>query len=398
MAATGILASSSALSMVGWFIIPQLATYYIQLIYYKITIPLGDSVPLAGSPKYETHKRKINAAVITLYLVFSVVESVWNVTNDLSPQSTRNSLYGALGLDPDVTASGLRSAFRRLSLKFHPDKATGSGLEVEEKWLSIKASYDMLSNPVMRFAYDRFGDKSMAWSNKFENLGASKAEGVASTMADFVMLGIKESLFGYYGGSFLVFCFMALFGLAKTGHPWRFFILITGFMIELSLITKSMPSILSIYPVVRWLNITPYQLIQVMRNLMLTSFIAINRLGPLISAGPSNAPLSTKKGLQQLQNQLELIDMLSSNVSYESTQAFAHQMIPLQNNPQLVALVKKQLAEEMIEKRLSEDIFMKDALSNINREELLATSRKGTANREGTSKTSTKGGSLRKRN
>lgn len=361
--------SSSALSLVGWFIVPRLVTYYTQFVYYKITVPVDDPAPAPGSPKYERHKRRIHTAVIMLYLIYSIVESVWNVTNPLSSMSTHSGLYGALEVDPEVSASDLRRAFRQLSLKFHPDKVIGSGPEIEEKWLQIKASYDMLSNPVLRYGYDRFGEKAMVWSKRLER--GTPTDAVASSMSEFVMLGLQDSLIGFYGGSFLVLTLMALFGIAKTGHSWRFYILIMGALIELLVITRSTPMLHSMFPVMKWLGLAPYQLIQVLRNLMLTSFVAINQLGPLIPAGPGNFPLHTKKGMQQFQKQLELVELLSTNVSYESTQAFAHQMIPLQNDPQLVSQVKTKLAEELIEKRLSEDIFMKDAMKNLDKQQLL---------------------------
>lgn len=362
--------SSNALSMLGWFIVPSLATHYTQVLYYKITVPLGDASPLPGSPKYERHKRNIYAMIISLYLVYSVVEAVWNVTNSLSPESNKNSLYGALELDPEATASTIRSAFRRMSVKFHPDKATGSGPEVEERWLRIKSSYDMLSNPVLRFGYDRFGDAAIAWTKKFETAGAS-SEPTATVMSDFVMNGLRDTLGGFYGGTLLVLCVMYLFGIAKTGHVWRFFFLFIGGLVELMLITRSTPSLYATLPVMRWLKLTPYQLAKIVRNLILTSFIAINRLGPLISSGSDSHPLTTKKGIQHLQKQLETIDTLSTHLAYESTQMFVHQMVPMNHSAQLVAKVKTKLTEELVEKRLSEDLFMKDALSNLNTEILL---------------------------
>lgn len=363
--------SSTALSMVGWFIVPSLATHYTQILYYKFTVPLGDASPLPGSPKYERHKRNIYALIISLYLVYSVVEAVWNVTNSLSPQSTKNSLYGVLEVDPEATASTIRSAFRRMSVKFHPDKATGSGPEVEERWLKIKSSYDMLSNPVLRFGYDRFGDAAMVWSKRFETAGASHSEPTATVMSDFVMNGLRDTLSGFYGSTLLVLCVMYLFGIAKTGHVWRFFFLIIGALVEVMLITRSTPSLYAALPVMRWLKLTPYQLAKIVRNFLLTSFIAINKLGPLISSGPDSHPLSTKKGIQQLLKQLETIDTLSSDLAFESTQMFVHQMVPMNNSAQLVAKVKTKLTEELVEKKLSEDIFMKDAMSNLDREILL---------------------------
>lgn len=361
--------TSSTLAMLGWFIIPDLATFILQTVYYRLTVPIGERQPLAGSPKYQQDKKRVYAFVIILYLVYSVVESVWNVTNPFNPDATQNSLYGILGLDPYVAPATLRSTFRRLSVQCHPDKATGTGPEVEERWLLVKGSYDVLSSPILRFAYDRFGEAALAWNKEMErNAGQSGSARVG--MTDFIVLGVKKSSLGYYLASYAVLSIMAVFGIAKTGHIWRFYILTVGAFTELLLVTRSNASLFAIFPVLRWFGLTPYQFIQIMHSLIMTSFVALNKLGPLFLSSDNSSPISTKKGQETLLKQLEVIDTLTSNIAYESTQSLAHQMLPFQHDAQLVKSIKKQLADELIEKRLSEDIFMKDALSNTRKEKM----------------------------
>ena len=60
--------------------------------------------------------------------------------------------YALLGIDAGATGTELRRAWRRLALKWHPDRA-GSGSK--ETFQKILAAYTVLADPVARAAYDR---------------------------------------------------------------------------------------------------------------------------------------------------------------------------------------------------------------------------------------------------
>jgi len=60
--------------------------------------------------------------------------------------------YGLLGLDAHADEIEVRRAWRRLALRWHPDRAGPAAAEIFEK---ILAAYLVLSDPVTRAAYDR---------------------------------------------------------------------------------------------------------------------------------------------------------------------------------------------------------------------------------------------------
>ena len=60
--------------------------------------------------------------------------------------------YALLGIAPDATAQQLRSAWRRLALKWHPDRAGTAATATFQKLL---AAYSVLADPVARANYDR---------------------------------------------------------------------------------------------------------------------------------------------------------------------------------------------------------------------------------------------------
>ncbi|XP_044487666.1 chaperone protein DnaJ-like [Mangifera indica] len=70
-----------------------------------------------------------------------------------------NDFYAVLGLNKECTATELRNAYKKLALKWHPDRcsATGNSKFVEEakkKFQGIQQAYSVLSDANKRFLYD----------------------------------------------------------------------------------------------------------------------------------------------------------------------------------------------------------------------------------------------------
>jgi len=68
--------------------------------------------------------------------------------------------YEILGLKPDATEKQLKSSYRKLSLKYHPDKNAGN-LEAQKKFQEIAKAYDTLSDPDKRQIYDLHGEEGL---------------------------------------------------------------------------------------------------------------------------------------------------------------------------------------------------------------------------------------------
>lgn len=100
--------------------------------------------------------------------------------------------YELLGVSRTASDSDLKSAFRKLAMKHHPDKNPGDAA-AEAKFKELNEAYQTLSDPQKRAAYDRFGHAA------FENGGMGGGPGFgndfASSMAD-----IFEDLFGDLSG------------------------------------------------------------------------------------------------------------------------------------------------------------------------------------------------------
>lgn len=63
------------------------------------------------------------------------------------------SLYDILGIFPNASSEEIKTAYRQLAQRFHPDKHNGDAL-YEEKFREIKDAYEILSDSQKREEYD----------------------------------------------------------------------------------------------------------------------------------------------------------------------------------------------------------------------------------------------------
>ncbi len=67
----------------------------------------------------------------------------------------KKDFYEILGLNKNATTSEIKSAYRKLALKFHPDK--NKSADAEERFKEINEAYEVLSDAEKKSAYDQFG-------------------------------------------------------------------------------------------------------------------------------------------------------------------------------------------------------------------------------------------------
>jgi molecular chaperone DnaJ len=70
--------------------------------------------------------------------------------------SKKRDYYDILGISRSASASDIKSAYRKLAIKYHPDKNPDNP-EAEEKFKEAAEAYEILSNPEKRQRYDQFG-------------------------------------------------------------------------------------------------------------------------------------------------------------------------------------------------------------------------------------------------
>jgi molecular chaperone DnaJ len=70
-------------------------------------------------------------------------------------RATKRDYYEVLGVSQNASTEEVKKAFRRLAMRFHPDRNKEDGAEA--KFKEIGEAYEVLSDPEKRAAYDRYG-------------------------------------------------------------------------------------------------------------------------------------------------------------------------------------------------------------------------------------------------
>lgn len=97
----------------------------------------------------------------------------------------KRDFYEVLGISRKANEKELKSAFRKLAMKYHPDR-NPDDKEAERQFKEVNEAYEALKDPQKRAAYDQFGHQA------FESMGAGAgAHDFSSSMSD-----VFEDLFG----------------------------------------------------------------------------------------------------------------------------------------------------------------------------------------------------------
>ena len=102
----------------------------------------------------------------------------------------KRDYYEILGVSRSASAEGIKKAYRKLAVKFHPDKNPGDHT-AEEKFKELGEAYEALSDADKRAAYDRYGHAA------FSNGGGRSGGGFHDPMDMF-----SQVFGGAFGGGF----------------------------------------------------------------------------------------------------------------------------------------------------------------------------------------------------
>ena len=102
--------------------------------------------------------------------------------------ATKRDFYEVLGVARTATESEIKAAYRKLAMKYHPDKNPGDK-EAEEKFKEAAVAYEALSDPNKRARYDRYGAEGLEGSG-FQNF----------TNIDDIFSAFGDLFGGMFGG------------------------------------------------------------------------------------------------------------------------------------------------------------------------------------------------------
>ena len=106
----------------------------------------------------------------------------------------KRDFYEILGVAKNSSEEEIKKSYRKLAMKYHPDRNPDSK-ESEEKFKEVKEAYEMLTNPEKREAYDRYGHAGVDPNMGGGGAGGFAGGGFADSFGD-----IFGDIFGGGGG------------------------------------------------------------------------------------------------------------------------------------------------------------------------------------------------------
>jgi molecular chaperone DnaJ len=88
----------------------------------------------------------------------------------MSVASVKRDYYEVLGVAKTADGEEIKRSYRRLAMKYHPDRAEGDKAEAELKFKECAEAYEVLSDPAKRKRYDQFGHGGVSGQHDFSHM------------------------------------------------------------------------------------------------------------------------------------------------------------------------------------------------------------------------------------
>lgn len=221
-------------------------------------------------------------------------------------------------------------------MQFHPDKVGSQGAD---HFVLLKTAFDTLTDPAHRFAYERFGPSMLDWEN-------------CKTPYDYVFHG-ASALVPTYGGSLGVLIVIAVLGKFNVGRWWRFYVLSALLMFEFALVSRPFP-LLPALPLLK--PLLAFEQSALARKIAITSFVALNQLGPGLGAKES------KVGLEE---DLEKVVKTLAIVKAEAAKAQQTEFLPFEKDLVTQKTLEKKISSFLAESAIRNDPEVRAAVVNV---------------------------------
>lgn len=304
------------------------------------------------------------------YLLYTIYEADFQLC-------MAGNFYQDLGVGLAVDERGINSRFRRLyalhskvssirgygllttanrTLLHHPDKVSSDSdrSTAEAYYVHLKLCRDILMDPMRRFAYDRLGPETLFWQK-------------STTIPDFLSVGLRH-IFMYYLGTAGVLTLLGFLGYIKQAAFWRFLALGALGVFEVHCLTNTtFPRLLTrlanpVFAIIpHHPAFLPFQLISLLRKLVLTAFIAFSQIGPLLSS-PEAAATQTDQTDQVSQQQLQRLGALGQALENEANMLMGLEMTPFANDEGAMREMRGRMKRFLVDNTVRSNAEVRNAM------------------------------------
>ncbi|KAH6642861.1 hypothetical protein C7974DRAFT_328537 [Boeremia exigua] len=336
--------------LVWQFLIPM-AAGWAQSILYSIFIRAGDPKPQPGSVRFVKHRRQILIAIYVAYFAFTIYEVDFNL------QRSSNA-YNDLGVPINVDESGLNSRFRKLTIRFHPDKiaANVNREAANAYYIHLKQARDIILDPAKRFAYDRFGPDIFRQCQS------------CITVKDYVDSASLSALTNY--GALLVLLIGAnALGFAKDGLYWRYLGLLAVATFEVrSAMRPDHPAFLTKYlnPFVAAFNLRPaylpFQVIAIAKKASISAAQFLALLMPLYRIDPQRPQQPTDDSERTQHEQLDRLNAFIAECNKDASRLLELESTPYRDNERAKGELREALKKYMVQNVVHQERDVRNAI------------------------------------
>ncbi|WWD17878.1 hypothetical protein CI109_102322 [Kwoniella shandongensis] len=319
---------SSLFTPLLWSFLPSQLTHTL-LPYLSSYFPALLPAAPRNTSTYNRNYRLVFTGVVCVWLAYSFVTD--------EERTKGEDWYSLLGVDVGVDDDGLKRAFRSLSRLHHPDRA---GAGNDDQFIMIRRAYETLSDPVKRYAYDRFGPQVLEWK--------------AASVREYIHTGLARSV-GFYLVSGGIMLLLSLLGRVQEGSYWRQTLFAVLLTFELLLILSptsslSLPSLLNPFRSFLPRNLTSqpqFKQINLLHRLFTSLSVGITQLAA--------AWTEPKRGNGTEEEWKRVIGMLRG-LEMDAITGFQSEVVPVLssgNAKNVEALIQSQMEEVVVQRSIS---------------------------------------------
>ncbi|KAF2006641.1 hypothetical protein P154DRAFT_615355 [Amniculicola lignicola CBS 123094] len=346
--------SSISWDTIGPFIIWQFlipfAASWLQTILYAVFIRAGDPKPLPNTPRFLKHRRQLLMLIYITYFLFTIYEV------DYELQRFSNA-YNELGVPVDVSESGLQSRFRKLTVRFHPDKVSvGDRDRANDYYVHLKHMRDVVLDPAKRFAYDRFGPDILTQCRS------------CITVAEYTSHALLVILYTY--GGLLVFLVGSnALGYLRDGAYWRYLAILAMATYEVRTgLRPDYPPFLATYfnPLFTSLRLrpayVPFQATTILRKATLSLAQFLGLLVPLYTTDPSKPPKATDDTDEARHKQIDLLERVVAEGNTDAGRLLELESMPYRENEKAKSELREALKKYMVQNVVHQEKDVRNAI------------------------------------
>lgn len=276
-------------------------------------------------------------AIYFAYFAFTIYEVDFNL------QRSSNA-YHDLGVPIDVDESGVNSRFRKLTIRFHPDKVAAADRDrANEYFVHLKHARDIVLDPAKRFAYDRFGPDIFRQCQH------------CLTVKDYVDNALANAVTNY-AALFIFLIGANALGFLSDGGYWRYFGLLAVAVFDVRTATRpDFPRFLTEYlnPLVASLHLRPaylpFQLTAIVKkaSISLAQFLAL--LMPLYRDDPARPSQPTDDSDDARHKQMDRLNAFVQETNHDANRLLDLESIPYRDNEKAKTELKEALKKYMVQ-------------------------------------------------